>query len=133
MSTSNITFGRNRNAAAPAATETLKKSEFWLNIGIEIEVNGKVEFISLPLGIALDTQAKLNEQSSNPDFGYRQAARNKFHADLLAYAKQSLKPGEDEILGSQIAVQVRRVKEVQTVSTDPTVNPYVIDLGFKGE
>lgn len=124
-----VLFGRNK-AAAAAPVQELKRSEFWLNIGYEIDVEGETVFVSLPIGIAVDTQAELSEQSSNDNFSKLQAARNKLKRDLVAYLTNALKPGEDEILG--LVVQARRVREIKSVSTGSD-NPFAAELNFSGK
>lgn len=108
--------GKNNSNAAAAAGQDKPKSQFWLNIGFvaEGEAEGEKDtFVSLPVGIPLDTQEKLKTNSSNAEFAQLQAARNDLMDQLMEYAK-NLKPGEDVVIGLQ--VQLRRVKEEQKVS-----------------
>lgn len=103
-------------AGNAAANQERPKSQFWLNIGYEAEGAGKDgddAFVSLPVGIPLDTQERLPTNSSNKDFAQMQAARNDLMDQLLEYAK-ALQPGEDVIIG--LRVQLRRVREDQAVS-----------------
>lgn len=133
-SNSAILFGRNKTAAAAQVeAEPLKKSDFWLNVGLTKVVEGQEIFIALPLGIALDTQARLSETSSNKAFAQMQAARNAFMDALVEYGKANLKPGEDEVVVG-LEVQLRRVREITPVSTG-TDNPFMVqfNIGEKAE
>jgi hypothetical protein len=110
------TFGANKNKSSAAANQDRPKSEFWLNIGYVAEGAGKDgddAFVSLPVGIPLDTQEKLKTNSGNAEFAQLQAARNDLLDQLLEFAK-TLKPGQDEIF--DIQVQIRRVREDTPVS-----------------
>jgi hypothetical protein len=110
------TFG-SKGGSKAAANEAPQKAKFWLNIGYEAEdagADGGPAFVSLPIGIPLDTQEKLKTNSSNKEFAQLQAARNDLLEQLIAHAKQELKPGEDMIIGLQI--QLRCVREEQEVS-----------------
>jgi predicted RNA-binding protein with PIN domain len=84
-------------------------------------------FLSLPIGIPLDTQDRLPETSSNKEFAQMQAARNNIMDQLIAYAN-TMEPGQDIVIDLQ--VQLRRVKETQEVSTKVGENKFAMDLGL---
>jgi hypothetical protein len=120
-------FGGNKNAAANSRSDR-PKAQFWLNVGLVKQVKGEEVFLSLPVGIPLDTQDRLPETSSNKEFAQMQAARNNIMDQLLAYA-QTMEAGDDVIIDLQ--VQLRRVKETQEVSVKPEENPFAIALDLK--
>jgi hypothetical protein len=121
-------FGGNKNAPAANSRSDRPKAQFWLNVGLLKEVKGEAVFLSLPVGIPLDTQDRLPETSSNKEFAQMQAARNNIMDQLLAYA-QTMEAGDDVIIDLQ--VQLRRVKETQEVSIKPEENPFAIALDLK--
>ena len=92
-------------------TEQREKASFWLNIGYSSGVtdeNGEDRFVSLPLGIPLDTQEHLPTNSKNAEFAQFQSARNDL-LDQLMEAAKSLAPGEARVV--KLEVQLRRVNE----------------------
>lgn len=112
----NKTFGNNAatKSAAPAAAPSDKpKARFWLNVGYDsgvVEEDGQSRFVSLPIGIPLDTQNRLPTNSRNDDFASFQAARNDLLDQLMEIAN-GLQPGEDKVL--KLEVQLRRVNDEQ--------------------
>lgn len=102
--------------AAPAASGTASddrpKAQFWLNIGYQadgvIEGEDAPRFISLPVGIPLDTMETLPTNSRNQVYALQQAARNDLVAQLME-AASSLNSGESKIVNLQI--ELRRVNE----------------------
>ena len=115
---------KNKTSSKAAAKEEFVKSQFWLNVGYEVEHEGKKTFVSLPLGIPLDNQKTLPTNSSNAEFAALQAARNSLYEQLME-AVQQLQPGEEQVI--ELQVQVRRVKE-DSVAFDPESNPFVKNL-----
>lgn len=98
-----------RTFGAPAAQPAREKAVLWLNLGYSsgvIDDDGKEKFVSLPLGIPLDTQEHLPTSSKNADFAKFQAARNNL-LDQLMEAAKSLAPGESRVV--KLEVQLRRV------------------------
>ena len=90
-------------------------AKLWLNIGyIVVEmVDGKSveKFVSLPLGIPVDTQEHLTTNSKNADFAKFQAARNGLLDQVMSVGK-TLGDGESKILAmgdNGLAIQLRRV------------------------
>lgn len=117
-------FGANKSAAVAAKSDK-PKAQFWLNVGLVKEVKGEDVFLSLPIGIPLDTQDRLPETSSNKEYAQMQAARNNIVDQLMAYA-ETMEAGDDVII--DLKVQLRRVKATQEVSVKPDENPFAIAL-----
>lgn len=127
------TFGTKAQAGATSTTKTDKpKAEFWLNVGYPVEyktqtpegVVTEIRFVSLPVGIPLDTQEDLPTTSRNEQYAQFQAARN----DLLAQLKEaarSLAPGEEQTIN--LSLQLRRVNGEQPAATTVS-NPFVRPL-----
>ncbi|MDR5839340.1 hypothetical protein [Caballeronia sp. LZ034LL] len=113
------------NAAPQAGEAPKKKANFWINVGLTKMVDGEEVFLSLPLGIPLDTQEPLDTRSSNRDFAQMQAARNSIVEQLKTYA-ESMAAGDEVIIDLQ--VQLRRVKEYDAISTKPEENKFAMDL-----
>ena len=127
MSTnSSIDFSRTFAAKETTAKADKPKAEFWINIGYHVEVQtseGKENrFVSLPMGIPVDTQEELPTNQRSVEFAALQSARNNLLGQIMAAAKD-LKPGEERNLNLEI--QLRRVNE-EVGSMDPTAeNPFV--------
>lgn len=123
----NGTFGaRARNNNRPAAND-LPKAQFWMNFGYLAGEGEEAKFVSLPVGIPLDTMERLSTRSSNRDFAMFQAARNDLLEQILEQANR-LEPGDDFILPlageSGLAVQIRRVNEEQQAPKTDESNPF---------
>jgi hypothetical protein len=119
-----------------AAKKDQTPAVYWLNIGYQTEVQTEegtteVRFVSLPLGIPLDTQELLKTNSRNESFAQFQAARNDLHAQIMDLAK-GLEPGEETILAldpkNGLAIQLRRVNEATAAVVDPAANPFARKL-----
>lgn len=117
---------------APANAATAKKppAEFWLNFGYvsaHQDEDGTYRFVSLPLGIPVDTQDMLPTNSRNQGFAQFQAARNDLLEQLLAVSK-TLKPGEEKVIcqdpESGLAVQLRRVNTSTENNVPAGDNPF---------
>lgn len=123
-----------------AAAAARPKAEFWLNIGYNVNVevtdaqgvvNTESRFVSLPLGIALDTMTLLPTDSQNEAYRAFQSARNGLHEAIMGVAK-SLKPGEEKFLGGngaagELVIQLRRVAG-PAAPVAASVNPFVMAL-----
>ena len=132
--------GSNKAAAAATGQRTERpKAQFWLNIGYSIDVTVHVEggndevqtrFVSLPMGMPLDTMEDVSTRSKNEGFAAFMSARNQLKADLLEACK-ALKPGEERIIGGSegLQIQVRRV-EAEQAAIAPSENPFVRKLNF---
>lgn len=118
---------------AAAASQEKPKAQFWLNIGYVAEGTAKPEegkddmFVSLPIGIPLDTMELLKTNSSNPEFNDLQGARNDLLSQILEHAKATLKPGEDLVFNIQ--GQIRRVKD-ETPPNTGAANKFAAKLSF---
>ncbi|MFP3681450.1 hypothetical protein SB725_30690, partial [Pseudomonas sp. SIMBA_041] len=77
-----LQFGNKGNNGKKNVGTEAPKAQFWLNIGFVAEGTAKPEegkddvFVSLPVGIPLDTMERLKTNSSNEEFAQLQAARN---------------------------------------------------------
>ena len=124
-----------RRQATKQLYEGAEKSQFWLNIGYVLDVTRIDEatgkefteqlFISLPKGVALDTQEHLSTNSRNEDFANLNGAKNSLLDQLKALA-ETLAPGETKIMNLQ--VELRRVNEENTTATKPEHNPFIKKL-----
>lgn len=120
-----------QTAAKPAAAASDKpKAALWLNIGyhVPIEVTAadgttsmENRFVSLPVGIPVDTMQLLPENSQNPVFAAFQSARNEL-LKLIIAAGANLGDGEERPIALEI--QLRRVSAPQTPIA-PDVNPFI--------
>ena len=122
------TFG-SKDVKPSASADERPKAEFWINLGYTSNVQddeGKPMFVSLPQGIALDTQEHLKTNSRNDRYAAFQSARNDLFDQLLEHAK-NLKTGEDTII--KLEVQLRRVNE-EASPIDPANNPFTTQLKF---
>lgn len=133
MST-NVDFSGRRAAANTAngvdRTER-PKAKFWINVGNSVTVKDEqgvdVErFVSLPVGIPLDSQDRLKIVGRNAEFNALQTARNDLLDQLLAYAEQ-LQPGEERTL--KLELQLRRVND-DAVPVSGANNPFIRKLTF---
>ena len=128
------TFGTNAgNNNAAASKKDLPKAQFWINIGYVVEVQGEdgveSKFISLPMGIPLDTQEHLPTNSSNEMFRALRAAQNDL-LDQLKDVAATLQPGEEKIIGEgQLVIQLRRVR-AEAAPIAANANPLVRKLTF---
>lgn len=114
------------NAATNADGTPKAKAQYWLNVGYHVDVQnaeGEIEkrFVSLPAGIALDTQEKLGTGSRNDGFSAFQSARNNLLAELIALGETMQPGGTQEI---QLTLELRRVNDAR-VEVDPSENPFM--------
>lgn len=111
-------------------TEDRPKAKFWMNIGVPADVvledEDEARFISLPVGIPLDTQERLPTNSRNDTFSAFQSARNNLLDQIMAFA-ENLAPGEEAIMPLQ--VQLRRVSEEQAPIA-PENNAFAVKLNL---
>lgn len=124
---------RNANAAASGARTTEQpKAQLWLNVGYYVnspttENPEAQKFISLPMGIPLDTMTPAKITGTNKDFINMRSAQNEL-LQLLTEAGFKLPEGGDELVNLQI--QIRRVNAAP-VAADSDSNPYAITDEFK--
>ena len=101
------------------AKDDLPKSQFWLNVGYDVKVKNEetnedeTVFISLPMGIALDSMQPVKTNSSNKRFTKIQQARNSLAEQIMEHCK-TLQPGETSNI--QLQIQVRRIAEEQSAT-----------------
>ena len=130
MSAINLSGLKNLGNQASTTSEKPKKdpAKFWLNVGYVSDVkdeDGTFRFVSLPMGIPLDTMDALKTRSSNPAYAQFQAARNDLLAQIME-AAEGLAPGQDYVINAEggLAIQIRRVAdEVEAPKTDES-NPF---------
>lgn len=123
------TFGNAPKAGAAAqGKEDRPKAQFWLNVGYESEVvlegEDKPRFISLPMGIPLDSMEPAKTNGQNQVWLKQQHARNDLYDQIMTKA-QELAPGETIVFNLQ--VEVRHIAE-DAAPIDPSVNEFVRKL-----
>lgn len=99
--------------AAEVTSKPKAKSEFWLNIGYINAGNTKYPFVSLSLGVPVDSLIlKDVSKIKDPEYANFMKRCNKL-TSLITEAAKSLKPGQSVLLGEpkegEIAVQLLRV------------------------
>lgn len=126
--------GNQRSNSRRDANEDLPQAEYWINIGYQVEPNaeGNYGFVSLPMGIPLDTMNEAVERVNNDELRQFRAAQNDLHRQLLEMASK-LKPGEDAIFecDNGLAIQVRRRNE-EPEPGDIRDNRFAKRLSFAG-
>jgi hypothetical protein len=129
------TFGNttasNKSSAPAAGNSDKPKARFWINLGYDsgvLDDEGNSRFVSLPVGIPLDTQERLPTTSRNKEYASFQAARNDLLDQLMELAN-SLQPGEEQIL--KLEVQLRRVNDEQPEAS-ATDNKFVRKIALVG-
>lgn len=147
-----IDFGRafgaqSNNGAAQSQGGTRAdqpKAKVWLNVGYvvsnvptgQVDDKGKAivedRFVSLPVGIPLDTMEKLPTNARNESFAQFQAARNDLYDQLMGEAEK-LAPGEDLTIGigAGLSIQIRRVAEERQNIVSDESNPFGMKLELR--
>lgn len=120
------TLFRNSGGNAGAADDR-PKAQFWINVGypVDVEIDGgttETRFVSMPMGIPVDTQEELKTNTGNAEWNMLQQARNAL-VQLLTETGKELKPGEERIVNLQ--VQLRRVKD-ESAQPDAKSNPFML-------
>lgn len=95
-----------RQQASGQAQQEREPTMFWLNIGFEAEDG---TFISLPVGLPLDTMQKRQVRGNNPEWNALVQASNALLDYVLEGAK-TLQPGQ-ETLANGLSIQIKRVAE----------------------
>ena len=118
-----LKFGKNAPKASTATVvEDKPKSQLWVNVGYSIEVDGVNVFVSIPMGIPVDSIKELPTNTRNAEFNMLNQARNQLLADI-ASAAEDLESGESHVL--ELEVQLRRIdKEPDPLPTGST-NPFL--------
>ena len=102
----------NAGGRGPARTEQ-PKANYWLNVGYYAGEGEERRFVSLPVGIPVDTQEALRVSGQNQDFNNFNGARNEL-LDALKAAAGELPPGGETLVNLQI--QLRRVNDEVVVA-----------------
>lgn len=126
------TFGAS-SANTASAKDELPKALVWMNIGYTVEVTNsdgskEEKFISLPVGIPVDTQEALPITSRSEDYNLFQDARNKLLAAVQKKASE-LTPGEQFMI-ENLEIQLRRVADPVTAPDASVANPYALDVAI---
>ena len=122
-------------AAAASAKEERIPAKFWLNVGYEVEVTGsdgsnETRFVSLPMGIALDTMQHKKPGKITTETGQIISAGNDL-LDELVKAAQAIPAGGTQIVNLQI--QIRHVAEQGVLpSGDNPFSPGAVKLNLLG-
>lgn len=120
-----IDFNSIRDRVAGSNNKPNNETQVWLNVGVPVETADGVRFVSLPLGIPLDSLKEVSTNSKNEDFRAFQMARNDLLDQLRKHAA-TLKPGEECFL--PLSVQMRRIED----NSDKPIqhNPYKVELNL---
>ena len=119
-----LKFGAKAAAAAKTTTivEEKVKSQLWINVGYSIDVEGESVFVSIPMGIPVDSVKELVTNTRNTEFNLLNQARNQLLADITA-ASEDLEAGESHVL--ELEVQLRRVDKEPDPLPTGSVNPFL--------
>ena len=117
-------------AATPANTGTNEKRpqpKVWMNVGYTSDTvdpeTGEKMFVSVPLGIGVDTMDPAKKRGRNENYNQLVDAKNELLEMIQKFAG-TLESGQDEML-LDLQVQVRRVHDVE----EPTgANPHASAL-----
>ena len=119
-----LKFGAKAPKAAATVVEEKVKSQLWVNVGYSIEVEGEQVFVSIPMGIPVDSIKELPTNTRNAEFNMLNQARNQLLADIVA-ASEDLESGESHVL--ELEVQLRRIDKepdpLPTGSSNPFLRP----------
>lgn len=101
----------NASAQAMATAQTNQAERIpatiYANIGYWDVINGEDVFISLPIGLGVDTMRPAKITGRNE--GYRELVRRKNRLlELLLGAAEQLEPGEEQVI-AELQVQVRKI------------------------
>lgn len=116
-----LKFGAKATTAA-TVVEDKPKSQLWVNVGYTQIVNDVPVFVSIPMGIPLDSVKELVTNTRNVEFNQLNQARNQLLADILA-ASEDLEAGEEHTL--ELEVQVRRIDKEPEPLAAGSVNPFL--------
>lgn len=118
----------NAPASAPAAAGTAAqerpKSQIWLNVGVTLPMtqeDGTIEdtFVSLPVGIPIDTTAEVEMRGKNVSWHQMVQAKNHL-LNFLKEAGAQLQPGEAHTInGLQLELRRSGQPEAPAVGENP--------------
>lgn len=100
------------------------KTKVWVNVGLEIPVNGETVFVSLPFGIPFDSMKEVEvpaPNGKNQKFRHLMQAKNALFAGLQAQAAE-LSPGQ-EISLPKLTVRLSRINEAEEEVSESEDNP----------
>jgi hypothetical protein len=117
-----LKFGAKATAAKTTVVEEKVKSQLWINVGYSIEVEGEQVFVSIPMGIPLDSIKELPTNTRNSEFNMLNQARNQLLADITA-ASEDLESGESHVL--ELEVQLRRIDKEPDPLPAGSSNPFL--------
>lgn len=98
----------------------LPDAEFWLNIGLDLPIydpetgEEKIEFVSLPIGLPLDTMSEMEVRGKNRRWNTIVAAKNQILQLLVASSKETLEPG-GTMRPDSLIVEIRRREDPNAV------------------
>lgn len=106
-------FGQSAPNPQAQAPSQRPQAQVWLNVGVTVPMqksDGTVEdtFISLPVGIPLDTMEPQANRGSNPDMAQIIGGKNAILARLQEMAR-GLQPGQEAIVEGGLQLQLKRV------------------------
>lgn len=104
------------------------QAKIWLNVGFQSvnQETGEPEFISLPMGIALDTMEPKRVGGSNEDYNRLMTAKNQLMEMLQKFA-DGFESGQEEII-PDLQVQIRRTAETDEANQTTDGNPHLKTL-----
>ena len=119
-----------KSTTAPATSAPKKVAQTYANIGLWMDVNqddGTVEqeFISMPLGIALDTQQPMVSKSKSASWNHKIEIKN-WILNTLQKDADKLSPGETEMV-TGLCIQLLR-RNLVGEQADNGVNPMMAQL-----
>ena len=119
-----------KSPSAPATSAPKKVAQTYANIGLWMDVNqddGSVEkeFISMPLGIALDTQQPMVSKSKSASWNHKIEIKN-WILNTLQKDADKLSPGETEMV-TGLCIQLLR-RNLVGEQADNGVNPMMAQL-----
>lgn len=109
-------------AANPANRQGSSKDRaptmIWLNVGYKHvdETTGEEIFVSLPMGLPIDTMQEANVRGKNEDYVQLQQAKNALLTQLLQAAAEL---AEGETLDVDLDLQLRRVESAPSQQATP--------------
>ena len=104
---SNAIKGQPTGGRAPQSER--QQADIFINVGVEVEINGEMKLLSLPFGLPLDTMNALTIRGNNEEWNQEATVRNELLQTLVKMG-QGLEPGEGSIMGG-LKVQIYRRKE----------------------
>lgn len=103
------------------ASNKKTQAQSYLNIGVGVGDN----FISIPIGVGVDTQSPLEIRGQNAEWNAKAAAMNKLLEKLQKLA-EGLEPGE-EVMLPQLSVQLRKRKDAAQVDDAHNEHMAIVD------